>query len=67
MTMLKFLPYVRKNILGHRVRTAMTVAGTALLLFLFLFVTAIQGGLDRVLGARGSDRPLTSATAQNTL
>ncbi|QDU21359.1 FtsX-like permease family protein [Urbifossiella limnaea] len=50
--MLKFLPYVRKNVLGHRVRTAMTVAGTALLLFLFLFVTAIQGGLDRVLGAR---------------
>jgi len=50
--MLKFLPYVRKNVLGHRVRSAMTVAGTALLLFLFLFVTAIQGGLDRVLSAR---------------
>ncbi len=50
--MLRFLPYVRKNVLGHRVRTAMTVAGTALLLFLFLFVTAIQGGLDRVLSAR---------------
>lgn len=50
--MLKFLPYVRKNILGHRVRSAMTVAGTALLLFLFLFVTSVQNGLDRVLGAR---------------
>ena len=25
--MFKFLPYVRKNILGHRVRTLMTVAG----------------------------------------
>lgn len=50
--MLKFLPYVRKNILGHRVRTAMTVAGTALLMFLFLFVTSVQNGLDRVLGAR---------------
>lgn len=50
--MLKFLPYVRKNILGHRVRSAMTVAGTALLLFLFLFVTSVQQGLDRVLGAR---------------
>ena len=33
----------------------MTVAGTALLLFLFLFVTAIQGGLDRVLS--GARRP----------
>ena len=50
--MLKFLPYVRKNLLGHRVRTAMTVAGTALLLFLFLFVTSIQNGLNRVLEAR---------------
>jgi putative ABC transport system permease protein len=48
----KFLPYVRKNVLGHRVRTAMTVAGTALLLFLFLFVTSVQNGLNRVLEAR---------------
>jgi putative ABC transport system permease protein len=48
----KFLPYIRKNLLGHRVRTAMTVAGTALLLFLFLFVTAVQNGLDRLLDAR---------------
>jgi putative ABC transport system permease protein len=48
----KFLPYVRKNLLGHRVRTAMTVAGTALLLFLFLFVTSVQNGLNRVLEAR---------------
>jgi putative ABC transport system permease protein len=52
MTMLKFLPYVRKNILGHRVRSAMTVVGTALLLFLFLFVTSVQNGLNRVLEAR---------------
>ena len=50
--MFKFLPYIRKNILGHRVRSAMTVAGTALLLFLFLFVTSVQNGLDQVLGAR---------------
>lgn len=50
--MLKFLPYVRKNILGHRVRSAMTVLGAALLLFLFLFVTSVQNGLNRVLDAR---------------
>jgi putative ABC transport system permease protein len=49
---LKYLPYVRKNILGHRVRTAMTVAGTAVLLFLFLFVSSVQEGLDRLLNAR---------------
>lgn len=50
--MLKYLPYVRKNILGHRVRSAMTVAGTALLMFLFLFVSSIQEGLDRLLDSR---------------
>lgn len=50
--MFRFLPYVRKNILGHCVRSAMTVAGTAILLFLFLFVTSIEDGLNRVLGAR---------------
>jgi putative ABC transport system permease protein len=50
--MLKFLPYVRKNILGHRVRSAMTVVGTALLLFLFLFVTSVQNGLDQLLNSR---------------
>jgi putative ABC transport system permease protein len=52
VTVLKFLPYVRKNVLGHRVRSAMTVLGTALLLFLFLFVTSVQNGLDRVLESR---------------
>lgn len=51
--MLKFLPYVRKNVLGHRVRTGMTVAGTAVLMFLFLFVSAVQAGLDRLLDSRG--------------
>jgi putative ABC transport system permease protein len=50
--MWKFLPYVRKNVLGHRIRSAMTVLGTALLLFLFLFVTSVQNGLDRVLESR---------------
>ena len=45
-------PSIRKNLLGHFVRTAMTVAGTALLLFLFLFVTSVQNGLNRVLEAR---------------
>src|SRR5207237_9923855 len=51
-SMLKYLPYIRKNIFGHRVRTFMTAAGTALLLFLFLFVSSIQQGLDRLLNSR---------------
>ncbi len=50
--MLKFLPYVVKNMLGHRARTLLTVAGTAVLLFLFLFVASIQSGLRRLLDSR---------------
>jgi putative ABC transport system permease protein len=50
--MLKYTPYVLKNLLGYRVRSLMTVAGTALLMFLFLFVASIQQGLDRLLSAR---------------
>jgi putative ABC transport system permease protein len=50
--MLKFLPYVVKNLLGHRARTSLTMAGTAVLLFLFLFVASIQGGLQRLLDSR---------------
>src|SRR5262245_41444224 len=50
--MLKYTPYVLKNLLGYRVRTLMTVAGTALLMFLYLFVASIQQGLDRLLSSR---------------
>lgn len=50
--MLKFLPYVVKNLLGHRARALLTVAGTAVLLFLFLFVASIQSGLKRLLDSR---------------
>jgi len=50
--MLKFLPYVAKNLLGHRTRTLMTVGGTALLMFLFVFVAAAQNGLDGMLNSR---------------
>jgi putative ABC transport system permease protein len=50
--MLKYAPYVLKNLLGHRVRTLMTVAGTALLLFLFLFVASIRDGMNHLLESR---------------
>lgn len=47
--MWKFLPYVLKNLIGHRARTVMTIGGTALLMFLFLFIASIQEGLNRLL------------------
>ena len=43
--MFKFIPYILKNLSGHRVRTLMTVGGAALLMFLFCFVSSIQQGL----------------------
>jgi putative ABC transport system permease protein len=48
----KFLPYLWKNLFGHRIRTLMTVGGTALLMFLFLFVASVQAGLGRLLDSR---------------
>jgi putative ABC transport system permease protein len=50
--MFKFLPYVLKNLRGYRVRTSMTVGGTAVLMFLFLFVSSIQEGMRRLLDQR---------------
>ncbi|HQR08625.1 MAG TPA: ABC transporter permease [Gemmatales bacterium] len=47
--MLKFIPYILKNLLGHRVRSFMTIIGTALLMLLFLFVFSIQSGLHQLL------------------
>lgn len=50
--MLKFIPYIVKNLLGHRVRSFMTVVGTALLMLLFLFVFSVQSGLKQLLESR---------------
>jgi putative ABC transport system permease protein len=50
--MWKFFPYIRKNLIGHGARTLLTVAGTALLMLLVLFVFSIQTGLDRLLQSK---------------
>jgi putative ABC transport system permease protein len=44
--MFKFLPYLLKNLRGHKVRTLMTVGGTGVLMLLFGFVSSIQEGLQ---------------------
>lgn len=56
--MFKFLPYVLKNLRGHRVRTGMTILGAALLMFLFAFVSSVQEGLDRLTDPRRQDNRL---------
>jgi putative ABC transport system permease protein len=44
--MFKFLPYLLKTLWRHRARTILTVSGTAVALFVFCFVGAVQQGMN---------------------
>jgi putative ABC transport system permease protein len=44
--MFKFIPYILKTLWGHRSRTILTVTGSAVALFVFCFVGAVQEGMD---------------------
>lgn len=44
--MFKFLPYILKTLWRHRSRTMITVSGSAVALFVFCFVGAVQQGMD---------------------
>ncbi len=46
--MFKFLPYILKNLRGHRVRTVMTILGAGVLMLLFTFVSSIRAGLAKL-------------------
>jgi putative ABC transport system permease protein len=46
--MFKFAPYVFKSLWRHRSRTMLTVSGSAVALFVFCFVGAVQQGLLRL-------------------
>jgi len=55
--MFKFLPYILKTLWRHRSRTVLTVSGSAVALFVFCFVGAVQEGmndLQRRQAAKGS-------------
>ncbi len=56
--MLRFIPYVLKTLWRHRTRTLLTVSGTAVAMFVFTFVGAVQEGLDRLLNDQRQDRSL---------
>jgi putative ABC transport system permease protein len=43
---MKFLPYVFKTLWRHRSRTLLTVAGSAVALFVYCFIGAVQEGMD---------------------
>ncbi len=55
--MIKFFPYIGKTLWRHRSRTLLTVSGSAVALFVFCFVGAVQEGMNaihRQQGAKGS-------------
>ena len=58
--MLKFAPYVFKSLWRHRGRTILTVTGSAVALFVFCFVGAVQQGLERLTNDRQAERTLIS-------
>lgn len=56
--MLGFAPYVIKGLWRHRTRTLLTVTGSAVALFVFCFVGAIQQGLARLTQDKQAERTL---------
>ena len=56
--MFRFAPYVLKSLWRHRARTFLTVSGSAVALFVFCFVGAVQNGLHRLTGDAQAERTL---------
>ncbi len=56
--MFRFAPYVLKSLWRNRTRTALTVSGAAVALFVFCVVGAVQEGLERLTGQSQADRTL---------
>ncbi len=61
--MLRFLPYVLKTLWRHRSRTMLTVSGSAVALFVFCFVGAVQEGMDNLHRKRHSRQTLVAFQA----
>jgi putative ABC transport system permease protein len=56
--MWRFAPYVFKSLWRSRTRTALTVSGSAVALFVFCFVGAVQEGMDGLTHGRDAERTL---------
>ncbi len=56
--MLKFAPYVLKNMWRHRTRTALTICGAAVALVVFIFIGALQDGLAGLTRGPNTERTL---------
>ncbi|MBC7853969.1 MAG: ABC transporter permease [Pirellulaceae bacterium] len=56
--MLRFLPYLLKNLWRHRLRTLLTLSGAAVAIFVFVFVGSVQEGLNELTQNQLSDQRL---------
>ena len=56
--MFKFLPYVLKTLCRHRARTLLTASGSAVAIFVFCFVGAVQNGMDDIHRRQQANRAL---------
>jgi putative ABC transport system permease protein len=54
----RFIPYVLKGLWRHRTRTALTVSGAAVALFVFCFVGSVQEGLAGLTKGQQAERTL---------
>jgi putative ABC transport system permease protein len=56
--MLRFLPYLLKNLWRHRLRTLLTLSGAAVAIFVFVFVGSVQEGLNQLTQNQLADQRL---------
>ena len=61
--MFKFLPYILKTLWRHRSRTILTVSGSAVALFVFCFVGAVQEGMNDLQRRQAAERSLVAFQA----
>lgn len=56
--MLKFMPYIAKNLWRNRTRSALTVSGAAVAMFVFTFVGSVQEGMANLNRGSQTERTL---------
>jgi len=56
--MTRFLPYILKTLWRHRSRTLLTLAGSAVALYVFCFVGAVQEGMEDLRNRQAGERSL---------
>lgn len=56
--MWKLIPYIAKSLWRHRTRSALTVSGAAVALFVFCFVGSVQEGLGQMTKDKRAERTL---------